>query len=129
MEKAMNLQVLEQLINKYRSDEFMTQTLEDILLSFEKYHDSIYRLEISRALYSTEIMDRDAYQSTIQQLDKNRTILHNDLIVQVNLLNRLAEKAGFPPVYDGIVSKERPYRREVADAVLAYVRQVITNRS
>lgn len=129
MEHTLNLQVLEQLTRKYRSDEFMTQTLEDILLSFEKYHESIYRLEISRALYSTEIMDRDAYQSMIQQLDKTRTVSHNDLIVQVNMLNRMAEKAGLPPVYDGVVSKERPYRREVADAVLAYVRQVIVNRS
>ena len=74
MEHTLNLQVLEQLTRKYRSDEFMTQTLEDILLSFEKYHESIYRLEISRALYSTEIMDRDAYQSMIQLLDKTRTV-------------------------------------------------------
>ena len=43
-------------------------------------------------------------------------------------MNRLAEQAGLPPVYDGIVSEERPYRTELADAILAFVADVITNR-
>ena len=39
----------------------------------------------------------------------------------VNVLNRLAEKNTLPPFYDGKVSQDRPYRREVADV---YKRQV-----
>lgn len=32
------------------------------------------------------------------------------------------------PIYAGTVSKERPYRREVANAVLDYLQSVIENR-
>ena len=57
-----------------------------------------------------------------------RTVIHNSVIANVNLLNRLAEKNGLHPVYDGIVSEERPYRREIANAVLDYVESIIKNR-
>ena len=60
--------------------------------------------------------------------DKTRTRCHNAVIAQVNCLNRLAEEAGIPPLYDGVVSEERPYRRQVADAVLDFVRDSILNR-
>ena len=44
------------------------------------------------------------------------------------MLNRLAEKENIPAVYEGIVSEDRPYRRELADAVLEYIRDIIKNR-
>lgn len=73
-------------------------------------------------------MDADTYREEIPALDKTRTVHHNALLTQVNILNRLAKLAGLPPFYDGVVSEERPYRREVANAVLAFVEQVILNR-
>ena len=33
-----------------------------------------------------------------------------------------------PPDYDGTVSYEQPYRRQVADAVLNYVQEIILKR-
>lgn len=50
---------------------------------------------------------------------------HDSILGNVNLLNRLAERNNLPLVYDGIVSHERPYRREVANAVLEYVENLI----
>ena len=47
----------------------------------------------------------------------------------VNVLNRLAEKNTLPPFYDGKVSQDRPYRREVANGVLQYVEKIVENRS
>ena len=44
------------------------------------------------------------------------------------ILNRLTGQAGLPSVYEGIVSEESPYRTELADANLALVADVITNR-
>lgn len=41
----------------------------------------------------------------------------------------MADKAGLDPVYDGVVSKERPYRREVANAVFEYIESIINSRS
>ena len=57
-----------------------------------------------------------------------RTYNLNAVIAQVNLLNRMAEEASLPPFYDGVVSEERPYRRELADAVLAFINDVIIQR-
>ena len=70
----------------------------------------------------------DEYKENVSKLDKGRTNEHNSVLGNVNLLNRLAEKNGLPLVYDGIVSHDRPYRREVANAVLHYVEEIITNR-
>ena len=62
------------------------------------------------------------------EVDGDVYTCHNSVIANVSIMNRLAEQAGLPPVYDGIVSEERPYRTELADAILAFVADVITNR-
>ena len=66
---------------------------------------------------------------TINALDRSRTVAHNAVISGVKILNRMAKQADLPPVYDGIVSEARPYRREVANAVFAYIEDVIRNRT
>ena len=78
-------------------------------------------------IYSNSIGGQD-YKDYVSKLDKMRTVTHNSVLANVNVLNRLAAKNSLPPVYDGIVSEERPYRREVANAVLAYVEKIIKNR-
>lgn len=37
-------------------------------------------------------------------------------------------KNTLPPFYDGKVSQDRPYRREVANGVLQYVEKIVKNR-
>ena len=101
----------------------------DALMLFESYHASIYELEIKKRLYSSGAMEADTYRERIPRLDKTRTYTHNALLTQVNVLNRIAAEGNLPPVYDGIVSEERPYRREVANAVLDFVQQIILNRA
>ena len=65
---------------------------------------------------------------SFEELDKSRTTYHNALLGNVNVLNRLAEKNTLPPFYDGKVSQDRPYRREVANGVLQYVEKIVKNR-
>jgi len=79
-------------------------------------------------IYSFKAMEKEDYQEMVMSLDKQRTMRHNSVITSVNILNRLAQKEGLPLVYNGIVSEERPYRRELADAVLNYIEKVIKNR-
>ena len=71
---------------------------------------------------------KEEHKDTIANLDKSRTLQHNALLGNVNLLNRLAENNKLPLVYDGIISHERPYRREVANSVLEYIDFTINNR-
>ncbi len=128
MENVFNADVLEKLIDRYRDDKDSLDTIYDVLKGFEDYHARITEMEIKLKLYSAGIMEREAYQNMVMELDNRRTIQHNSVLTGVNILNRLAERCNLEPVYSGTVSRERPYRREVANAVLGYLQSIIDNR-
>ena len=122
-----NHEALKQLIANPNNDSFSIELIDDCLKSFEKYHAAVYELEITRRLFA-DTMEAAEYRETVQRLDRMRTVCHNTLISNVGVLNRMAGNYGLPPVYDGVVSEERPYRRELANAVFEYVEQIIRTR-
>lgn len=125
---AVNIETLSRMIKFFKDD---SETLDMIVMSldaFEDYHQAIYQLEITRKLYANGAMDGDTYREQLQSRDVTRTRNHNALLAHVNLLNRLAEEARLPPFYEGEVSEEKPIRRQVADAILEFVRQVMIER-
>ena len=119
---------LQKIIQHYKEDKETIEVIYDILKGFEEYHMKIYEMEIKMRLFSYDTLGREDYQYMVKELDKMRTMQHNSILSGVNILNRLAANAELESVYDDIVSEERPYRREVANAVLAYVEDVIKNR-
>ena len=123
-----NRETLKALIAKHSDDSELTGIILEALESFESYHGAIYTLELKRELYLRGAMDRETYREEIPYLDGIRTSKHNAVISNVKLLNRLAEQDGLEPFYAGIVSEERPYRTELADAVLLFVCETIENR-
>ena len=125
----LNHETISKLMSAYRDDRDTIGEIADAIMVFEDYHKSIFDLEVKKRLFAHGAMESDDYRELIPRLDRTRTITHNALLTQVNILNRIAAEAGLPPVYDGIVSEERPYRREVANAVLDYVQQIILNGS
>lgn len=125
----LNKEILDELIRHFKDDKDDLEMIVSSIETFEDYHRAIYRLEITRRLFSCNAIDSDTYRSDTVERDRARTVNHNAVIAQVNFLNRLAQEANLPPFYDGIVSEERPYRREVANAVLEFVRDVIVNRA
>lgn len=124
----LNAETIMKLLSAFSGDHEMIEMIENALLVFENYHKAIFDLEIRRKLYACGAMDAGEYREQIPKLDKTRTITHNAVLAQVRLLNRMAASQNLPPVYDGPVSEEKPVRREVADAVLDYVRQIILDR-
>ena len=128
MENTFNKEALEIIVKKNKDDKEVLELILDILNNFEEYHSRIYYMETKRMLYTSENMDGDEYRTMVAELDGMRTAHHNSVLAGVGVLNRLAEQAGTDPVYAGVVSKERPYRREVANAILDYVRTIIDNR-
>ena len=115
------------LIEIYRDNTKVIKSIERCIMSFEDYHSSIYKMETWMKIYGNN-SSKEEHKDTIANLDKSRTLQHNALLGDVNLLNRLAEKNKLPLVYDGIISHERPYRREVANSVLEYIDFTINNR-
>ena len=118
---------INKLIEKYKDDDKFLKIIERSISTFEEYHEAIFKMELWMKIYSNSITGQE-YKDNVSKLDKMRTVNHNSVLANVNLLNRLAKKNSLPPVYDGIVSEERPYRREVANAVLEYVESIIKNR-
>ena len=125
---TINGDTLNGLIRHFRDDRDDLYMIVRTLEAFEDYHRAIYQLEITRRLSSCDAIDPDTCRTETEQRDRTRTVNHNAVIAQVGMLNRMAEEASLPPLYDGVVSEERPYRRELADAVLAFVREVMINR-
>ncbi len=123
-----NTESISKLISIYAEDKELLDVLHSSLKSFEEYHLAIYEMEIWMKMYSCNSVDKEEYQAKVTDMDKRRTMCHNSVLISVNVLNRLAAKENLPLVYEGIVSEERPYRREVANAVLEYVENVIKTR-
>ena len=123
-----NSETVKSLLSIYAGDGEMIEIILDALDSFEKYHQAIFSLELRRELHIRGAMDNETYREEIPRLDQIRTTRHNAVISSVKMLNRMAEQNGLRPFYDGIVSEERPYRTQVADSILLFVREIIENR-
>lgn len=128
MKNKLNKSSIEQLITKCADDKEMLDIIFNALSDFADYHRRIYEMETKLRVYSPKSMNSEDYRDMRETLDRSRTSQHNMVIMDVGMLNRFAEKENIPAIYEGIVSEERPYRRELADAVLDYVESIIKNR-
>ncbi len=128
MENKINKSSIEQLINRYADEKEMLDVIFNVLSDFEDYHRRIYEMETKLKVYSPKSMNLEDYRDMRETLDRSRTTQHNVVIMNVGMLNRFTENENIPPIYEGIVSEERPYRRELADAVIEYVEGIIKNR-
>ena len=124
-----NRETIGQIVERCEGDPDVLEMLEEALASFESYHTAIYALELRRRLYARGGMEGEAFRASVSELDAARTIRHNAVIAYVGILNRLAARYGASPFYEGVVSEERPFRRQLADAVLAYTEGVVRDRA
>lgn len=124
-----NKESLNSIINICKDNREMMDFIWEAIESFEAYHRSIYTMEMRLVTIKSDNIERIDYQDLVTSLDKFRSECHNTVILNVNILNRIAGREKQTPVYAGIVSEDKPYRRELANAVLAYVESVIQNRS
>lgn len=111
-----------------QDDPELLEFLSDCLNCFQAYQSAILEMEGWMKLYCPENLGAQAYQDRREELDKARTRCHNAVLANITALNRMATAAGLEPVYDGTVSEEQPYRRQVADAVLDYLAQLVRQR-
>lgn len=125
---AFNESSIKLLVEKYKDDREAIMLIQECLMSFSKYFDSIYFMETYAKIFGYGNVDKEEYQQEVMSLDKERTSNHNRVISSVSILNRLCENNEIPLIYDGVISEEKPFRREIADACLGYVVAVIQNR-
>ena len=125
----LNAESISKLFAVHKDNPEIIKFLKSALDSFEDYHRAVFEEQMFSAFYGNGTMDPEAFREQCMALDRKRTIYHNNVISNVNILNRMAKNAGLSPIYDGIVSEDRPYRREVANAVFTYIEKIINNRT
>lgn len=111
-----------------QDDPELLDFLSGCIASFSAYQAAIVEMEGWMKVYRPETLGPRVYQERREALDKARTRCHDAVLANVSALNRLAAAAGLEPVYDGTVSEDQPYRRQVANAVLHYLEEVIEKR-
>ena len=124
----LNLETVARLTEAYRDDAEALEMIADAFRAFASYHSAVLEDETFPLLRSGD-MDAEEYRTRRAEVDRRRTNLHNSLLAHVRILNRMAEQAGLGPLYEGLVSEERPYRRQVADAVFALLAEILSRRS
>lgn len=126
--RQINKESLEKIFKIYQDDEEMLEYIFGYLESFESYHSTIFKMEVWLKIYSYNNVEREEFNTIREMLDDSRTRCHNDVLSSINVLNKLAKDNELEAVYNGVVSKEQPFRREVADAVLTYVGDIMLER-
>ena len=124
----LNEGTLSSIIEGMKNNADFLSLVEDCLESFEKYHEAVYKQEMYNLVHSGNVRNGELHRDTLEELDRTRTVCHNAVIANIGILNRLAEMNGLSPVFDGIVSEERPYRRILADEVFEFVEKIIKGR-
>ena len=124
----LNIETINKLIELNKNDRDSLAFIHSCIDSFEQYHKAVFDDQMVQIIYNGAL-GGDDYRERRSSADRTRTVNHNNVISSVKILNRMAEKAGISPVYDGIVSEETPYRRKVADAVFEYIEYIINNRN
>ena len=120
---------IDKLILKSSNDPKALNQIHSYLLSFSEYHAAIYQAETWAIVHNyDENVPRAIMNPDYIELDGVRTSKHNAVIWNVNMLNKLCEKVNIPLVYEGVVSKDKPHRRDLANAVLAYTEDIINQR-
>ena len=117
------------LIQHSKEDVELLEFIYGALKSFEEYHSAVIADQLFPLVYSGGGIDGEQYRTQRTSFDRQRTVAHNAVIANVNLLNRMASAAGIEPIYEGVVSEDRPYRRMIANAVFEYITYVIDHRS
>ncbi|MBQ3356233.1 MAG: DUF3232 domain-containing protein [Oscillospiraceae bacterium] len=129
MKDAINPEAISKLIKSSKDDSELLEYIYAALKSFANYHAAVMEDQLFPLVYSDGGIDAEQYRSRRSSLDKRRTVAHNALIANVNLLNRMAAAADVEPIYDGVVSEESPYRRMLANAVFEYITYLLDRRT
>lgn len=128
MTNQFSAQTFHALMDRAQDDPELLEFFSGCLDKFRAYQEAILEMEGWMKLYRPETLGAQAYQDRREALDKARSRCHDAVLAAISALNRMAAAEGLEPVYDGTVSEDAPYRRQVADGVLGYLRALVESR-
>lgn len=98
------------------------EALQDMILAASTYVKAVISAEC--ALHNFEGLTGEEKRERISSSDLHRQNAHNAFISAVNIVNRLAKSAGYPPVYTGGED-----RRAYGDFAITIVDDMFARRS
>lgn len=100
----------------------------EALCTFESYHQAVVRETGFHRVFLNSTSGSPENQNQYSQFDRSRTIGHNAVIVYLQMLNQLTELYKVPLFYTGSVSEDYPHRREIGDAILQFLHDLVDSR-
>lgn len=111
--KDFNMQTLNHYLNS--DDEFEKSLAEDVKDDFAKYTKIVLTFDDKMNTWREEKSGED-YRRNVSKLDKDRRLLHDNCLHDIDIINRMAKADGIEPFADFDVNNTN--RREVGDLIL-----------
>lgn len=111
--KDFNMQTLNHYLNS--DDEFEKSLAEDVKDDFAKYTQIVLTFDDKMNTWREEKSGED-YRRNVSKLDKDRRLLHDNCLHDIDIINRMAKADGIEPFADFDVNNTN--RREVGDLIL-----------
>jgi len=89
------------LLEKIKDDADKTSLVRDMIDSCANYVDTVVNMENAINVYRFRVEDPSELRVMIQRLDQTRRIVHNALISNVRIVDRLCKMEGVEPIFGG----------------------------
>lgn len=90
------------LLEKIKDDADKTSLVRDMVDSCANYVDTVVNMENAINVYRFRVEDPSELRVMIQRLDQTRRIVHNTVISNVRIVDRLCKINGVEPVFGGL---------------------------
>ena len=111
--KDFNMQTLNHYLNS--DDEFEKSLAEDVKDDFAKYTKIVLTFDDKMNVWREEKSGED-YRRNVSKLDKDRRLLHDNCLHDIDIINRMAKADGIEPFADFDVKNTN--RRDIGDLIL-----------
>lgn len=111
--KDFNMQTLNHYLNS--DDEFEKSLAEDVKDDFAKYTKIVLTFDDKMNTWREEKSGED-YRRNVSKLDKDRRLLHDNCLHDIDIINRMAKADGIEPFADFDVNNAN--RRDIGDLIL-----------
>mgnify|MGYP001383624584 FL=1 len=90
------------LLEKIKDDPDLVSLVRDMVDSCANYVDTVVNMENAINVYRFRVEDPSELRVMIQRLDQTRRIVHNTVISNVRIVDRLCKINGVEPVFGGL---------------------------
>ena len=120
----MNSVVFKNWVQKYAGDPYLPELLEDVHQAAIRYIE-VRRAHEELAGAKPDQMEDSEYRQSVTDLDKTRTLAHNNLIACINIVNRQLTAKGYPMLMEPQVLDERDL--ETRQRVFEFAKALLDN--